>query len=169
MTVTYPSQTKTRLVKDAGQVKLLKAVVEGASADKLAGIIYRDDAFRPVLNKLACQKLSQECTSLCSDKQPSVLRNTAVDDLTNISWKAITEEWKQRSTLLYEVLEAIACKQPVKERTSSDIRRQHIPRIGFAGSALLFSRNPKMCQLQLAAGLVLDKGGATDEVCKSHV
>lgn len=162
--ITYPSQVKTKVVKIKEHVQFIKALARGASTKTLAGIVHRDATLRPVLNTLICKQLSRECTSLCSDHLPSILRQTSTDDLTGLSWNELAEEWKKRSTLLYKVLDAIAHNVHVQHRQPSPPTVTLSPAVLLAGSALLFCRNPKMCRVQLATGLVLDHGGATDEV-----
>lgn len=85
-------------------------MVDGAPTERLAGIVYRDPAHRTVLHRLMCHRLSCDCAELCGDKQPSVLRKTSTDDLIDLNWDTVIKEWQQRSTLLYEVLEAAATK-----------------------------------------------------------
>lgn len=159
----YPSVQRTKIIKDAGDIKYLKALAAGASTERLAGIFYRNLKFRPLLHSHVCQNLSQECTALCSDKEPSVLKKTGADELETIDWDVLITEWKQRTPLLYEVLHAVACNIHQKGRSQGSPEKHH-PSIGQAGCALLFHRNPKMCRLQMATGLVLDRGGTTDEV-----
>lgn len=162
--MTFPSQTKTKRVKNPLHQKILREIVAGRdSARNLAGILYRDKAHRTVLHRLMCYRLSCDGAELCSDKKPCFLRKTSIDDLMDISWDNIIAEWRERSELLYEVLEAVTTKvhllhcQP-KSATSN------FPSIGLAGSVLLNSRNPSVCRIQTAIGLILDQGGATDEV-----
>lgn len=163
--VTYPSQQKSKVIKDKGLVTILKALADGASNKRLAGIIYRHNELRTALHQLVCSRLSSECTALCGNKDPSVLQMKTTDDLATIDWNVVIQEWQQRSTLLYSVLQAVAAKVHVKAKEESPGEAaRHQPCIGLAGSVLLFHRNPKMCRLQLAIGMVLDKGGTTDEV-----
>ena len=66
--MTYPSVQKTKVIKEASDIKYLKALADGAPTERLAGIFYKDLKFRPLLHRQVCQKLSQECTALCSEK-----------------------------------------------------------------------------------------------------
>lgn len=169
MTVVYASQQKSKLVKGAVHQKLFRAMVDGAPTERLAGIVYRDPAHRTVLHRLMCHRLSCDCAELCGDKQPSVPRKTSTDDPIDLNWDTVIKEWQQRSTLLYEVLEAAAtkvqCQNSLKHVHVPQAR--HLPSIGLAGSILLFHRNPKVCRVQFVNGLILDMGGATDEVSEN--
>ena len=71
-------------------------------------------------------------------------------------------ELKRRSPLLFEVLQAVACN--IHQKQLHKAQERHYSCIGLAGCALLFNSNPKMCRLQMAVGMVLEKGGTTDEV-----
>ena len=169
VTVTYLTQRKNKILQNTTLATFLKAVVRGEPPMKLAAILYRDNTYQPIINTLVCKRLSRECTALCSDKQPSVLRKTSADDLQTIDWNVIVSEWQDRAKLLYSVLESVAFKTHMQHRkstrTDEQTLKRHLPGIVQAGCALLFHRNPKMCRLQTAVGLVLDKGGTTDEVC----
>ncbi len=168
VTIQYPAKEATRYVKEDLHRTLARAICEGSNPDKIAGIVYRHEPSRERLHKLMLHKLSQDCTRVCSDRFSSELQKKSTNDLQDIDWDKIIHEWKTASKLLYEVLEAIASKvklETKKQHNASSSR--HDSAIVVAGSVLLYHRNPKMCRIQMANGLILDQGGATDEVCIS--
>ena len=56
------------------------------------------------LLKFAVKEVAKECCSLCSSKNPSLLRKCGVDDIANLSLEKICQEFKERAPLLYCVL-----------------------------------------------------------------
>ncbi|KAI8515092.1 hypothetical protein Bbelb_076830 [Branchiostoma belcheri] len=161
--VTYPSGQKTKFIRDQEDAKYLRALADGASAERLVGIIYRDPKYRPFLHRQVCHQLSRDCTGLCSDKDPSVLKKTDIDHLLNFNCETVINEWRQRAPLLYDVLQAVACSDQPKKHAEDKTEERHYPHIVQAGCALLYHRNRNMCGLQIATGMVLEKGGTTDE------
>ncbi|CAH1248568.1 Hypp8253 [Branchiostoma lanceolatum] len=159
----YPSGKKTRVVKDSHDIKYLRALLRGLPAKTPAGIVYRDPKLRPLLHRQVCDKLSQDCTALCSHKKPSVLRKTDIDGLLDIDFATIIKEWKERTPLLYEVLQAVVCNTHKMRSAPDNSEERDNPCIAQAGCALLYRRCPPMSRLQMATGMVLEQGGTTDE------
>ncbi|KAI8482869.1 hypothetical protein Bbelb_394040 [Branchiostoma belcheri] len=54
--IIYPSGKRTRVVKDSHDAKYLRALVDGLPAKRLAGIVYRDPKFRPLLHRQTIDK-----------------------------------------------------------------------------------------------------------------
>ena len=120
--VTYPSQTQTKVVQNTTLVTFLKALARGEPIDKLAAILYKDSSARSTINSLVCKRLSHECTVLCSNNDPSVLKKTSTDDLQNIDFNDIRDEcrpeanfcmicWKQLPVRLMFTIEVLAPPQ----------------------------------------------------------
>ena len=161
--VKYESQTKTSIVSSEYLQTLCKSIVRGKSVDKLAKVVYQSP-MKAHLHHLMLAQLSCDSQGLCRRKEPSILRAVSPDSLLNINWTKIISEWKQRSKLLYEVLEAIAVNKKGKKRARSHSEKSY-PVIAVAGASLLFNRTPQMSCVHHTIGQILDHGGATNEVC----
>ena len=117
----------------------------------------------PDMQEYICSKvladLDKQVDKISSTKFPSLLRDSMPDSLQNLDWASVVGEWKEHANILYCFVETVCLSKMDKK-----LSKPHYPAIGFAGSVMLFSRNPVLSRVQHAIGLVMDQLGATDEV-----
>ena len=70
----------------------------------IASAAFKVKQLKVELLKFAVKEVAKECCSLCSSKNPSLLRKCGVDNIANLSLEKICQEFKERAPLLYCVL-----------------------------------------------------------------
>ena len=110
--------------------------------------------FRTVAVRRILHELDTECSSLCSLKRPSLLREVTPDNLLATDLGDIINEWRDRTEIFYPTLASI-CKHPVEQNRNEAL--------AASGSILLKERNKKMSRLHHCVGLFLDHGGAKNK------
>ncbi|XP_077869540.1 uncharacterized protein LOC144361233 [Saccoglossus kowalevskii] len=158
--VKYDSQIKTKIVSNEDMQSMCKAVVGNRNLESVVKKLYKNTTMKCKLQKLVVKDLATQCQQLCSKKAPSLLRKTTPEDLLHINWKNLISEWKQRTPLLYDVLEAIAAKDYAQTKYDPEV---HHAVIGFHGAGLLHERNQNMSRVHYAIGMLLDHGGTKNE------
>jgi hypothetical protein len=96
--------------------------------------------------------LNQECATLCQRDDPS-LRIQSLEDLTSVP----SSLWLDRAPLLNDILDTV-----LQSSKKSSEKILHIK--SFLGACLLFGRSQRNSRLPYMIGLILDQGGATNEV-----
>jgi hypothetical protein len=82
-------------------------------------------------------RLAKEVSGLCSRKNPSVLRKTDKEYLTNFKLESLGEEWKNRAPLFYSFLRTCSLKK-------TNENSLWLPSMSLAGSILLKQRDGNM-------------------------
>ena len=80
-----------------------KALVKGTSKT-VAHATFECPSLRPHIEELVTKEISNECKSLCSFRQPSILRSISKTAVADFSWSAVSNEFKNRAPLFYKVL-----------------------------------------------------------------
>ena len=153
VSVNDKGKIKSKIVQDKHQVSFLKQLVHGHDDKKLSKAIYNSSLHNELRN-LFIKELQRDCTNISKTTSSTSLREKDAQELASIDWISVADEWKQASDILCPVIEAISGKS-LKDNPA---------RLVFPCSSLLYTRNRSLNKLQEAAGLVLDSGGATDEV-----
>ncbi len=145
---------KTSEVTDPNFQAALKSIVNN-SLDSTVSRHLLDSYIRNSLLEVLCQDISAEARFLCS-KSETGLQGADPVSLKQFSWTYVERILRKCSPMLLLILEAAAnIKAPTEKGTA---------RVAFAACVLLFHRNPHVSLVQHVLGLLLDHGGATDEV-----
>ena len=101
--------------------------------------------------------LKREVLGLCSKNNPSLLRKSSKDGLTEFDLKRVCEEWKVRAPLFYSFLMTSATNKRTKASS-------WLGSVAVAGSVLLEQRSEKMDATSSVLGIMLKTKSI--EVCR---
>ena len=73
---------------------------------QVANAAWRCSKVREHIIHLFLKEINQECSAMCSKKNPSILRKTSKEDIVNFSLTKLENELKERTPLLRSVLMA---------------------------------------------------------------
>ena len=131
-----------------------KSIGSGKNLEQISKAIFAQDGLNKLLQELFLKKVNSDCKSLGKSKSP-VLKNKSPHELASLELSDIPVSWEQESSLFVPVLKAVTGVSP-DQKLPADVV--------FGGATLLRHRSREMSQLHYATGLILDHGGATDEV-----
>jgi hypothetical protein len=120
--------------------------------------------------------INKESSSLCSDKKPSILKQTKANDLIKFSEKRCEEELAERAPMLYGCLDSCVAstkkRSKTKDENGNKLSRISTAPIAFAASILLRQRCPQMSAIAYRFSIgVLWHSGAKKQVhcaCKIY-
>ena len=112
--------------------------------------------------------INKESSSLCSDKKPSILKQTKPNDLSDFP-KKVRRGTGRKSTYVVWMLGKLRCKPEQKEKTKDEngkkISGLNTAPIAFAASILLRQRCPQMSAMAYRFSIgVLWHSGAKNQV-----
>ncbi len=107
-------------------------------------------------------KVRNECASLGSTKNPSILQKKSRADIANFNWSALVSEWEERAPTLLLLLTA-ACEK-YWSRTQNTLSPSCAPALCMAGAILMKCRNKHVSGVQTIISIVLNAGHASSQV-----
>lgn len=131
--------------------RLGKALARG-TLRSVAEAAFQSPKLKPHKEELVVKDVSKECKTMCSLRQPSILRGVGKEALVNFSWAAVSEEFKTKTPLFYKVLLAGARK------------REDSPAVTSATAIVLKQRDKAMSLVQYMTGLFLKMGKTSKQV-----
>ena len=151
VTIKYPSKTVNRtLAKDYEAIA--KALTFGPP-QRLAKAVLKCKLLSKHVIESVLNLLSNEVSSLCSRKTPSLLRKCGKEDLANFKFQSLCDEWRERSPLFFSFL--MTCCISGRSR---DQAVKWLPSAVVAGSVLLKQRNQEMNVTASVLGVLLKTG-----------
>ena len=114
----------------------------------VATAVMNCEPIRKEVTKKVLRIVSKEVNSLCSRREPSILRKCEKNDLMNFDMQLLCQEWAQRAPLFHSFLLTCACSKSTANAT-------WLPSIAISGSVLLKQRNPHMNATASVLGILL--------------
>lgn len=150
--MTYENSGKKNTPLPNDMHSLGKALARG-TFKSVANAAFQCPSLRPHIEELVAKEVSKECKTLCSLRQPSILRSISKDAVVKFSWAAVSNEFKNRAPLFYKVLMAGAGKN------------EDSPAVTNAAATVLKQRDKAMNLVQYISGLTLKMGKTSKQVC----
>ena len=149
VSVEYPSKTFNKQLPSEYEA-IGKALVHGTPKRIANAVMKCKPISKFVVENVLCT-VSTEVNSLCSRKNPSLLRKTGKQDLIKYSMQTLCLEWKTRSSIFYAFLMTVALSRNNKQS-------HWLPSVALAGSILLKQRNSHMSATGAVIGILLKTG-----------
>ena len=146
LSVKYPSKNVNKVLRGAYQ-GIGKALAHGV-ASRIAGAVMNCASVSKHIIAKVMKLVSREAHSLCSRKNPSLLRKTGKEELENFDLEEVCSEWRERAPLFYSFLLTSATN-----KTTTNFA--WFGSLAVAGSVLLRQRNPHMCATAAVIGILL--------------
>ena len=112
---------------------------------QVARAAWRCEKVKEQIIILFLKEIDRECTTMCSKKNPSILRKTSKEDIVNFSLTKLDGELKERTPLLRSVSMATSIHKRSLERT----QLYWMPAVCMASSICMKNRSPYMTVVQL--------------------
>ena len=131
--------------------RLGKALARG-TLKSVAEAAFQNPKLKPHIEDLVLKDVSRECKSMCSLRQPSILRSIGKEALVKFSWARVSDEFKTKAPLFYRVLLAGTGKS------------EDSPAVTSAAAIVLKERDKAMSLVQYVTGLLLKMGKISKQV-----
>ena len=115
--------------------------------NKIANVAWQNTSLKKELTELVQKDIEQECSHLCSKKDPSCLRKTSKDDMLLFSMEKLAVEIQERAPLFHSVLSAAAINFKSKAKNPSP--QAEFGAIAMAAAVCLRNRSQHMIVVQL--------------------
>lgn len=145
LVVEYPSKTFNKSL-DPDLEALGKALAHGPPS-RIAKAAIKCRSIQKQLIEQVLRIVSGEVNSLCSRKNPSLLRKSGKEDLQNYDMEKLCDEWKDRAPVFYSFL-LTSCTS----KSSKHVK--WFPSVALAGSILLKQRNNHMSATASVMGIL---------------
>ena len=149
ISVQYPSKTVNKQIPSEYE-SIGKALVHG-TPKRIANAVMKCKPISKFVLEKVLRTVSTEVNSLCSRKNPSMLRKTGKQDLIKYSMQTLCLEWHTRSPVFYAFLMTVALSRSNKQSN-------WLPSVALAGSILLKQRNSQMSATGAVIGILLKTG-----------
>ena len=149
ISVQYPSKTVNKQIPSEYE-SIGKALVHG-TPKRIANAVMKCKPISKFVLEKVLRTVSTEVNSLCSRKNPSMLRKTGKQDLIKYSMQTLCLEWQTRSPVFYAFLMTVALSRSNKQSN-------WLPSVALAGSILLKQRNSQMSATGAVIGILLKTG-----------
>ncbi len=151
----YPSQERVAILENADDIALVKAIASGSRAEAVAKLVCSSQRYKSAVTSVILQKVCDSAQALASSQASHLVQRTP-ESLLTFSFTHLVSQWQSLQPLFVDVLKHVLAK---RHRTTG------VACIGVLGAYCLFQRNPSQSLLHHIIGLMLDQGGATNEVC----
>ena len=156
VSISYPSKSVNKSIDGSYQL-IGKALVHGIPS-RIANAAMNCQPVRKHIVEKTLGILKKEVMELCSKKNPSLLRKSTKEGLTDFDLQHVCEEWKVRAPLFYSFLMTAACNKRTKASS-------WFGSVAVAGSVLLKQRNKQMDATSSLLGIMMKTKSI--EVCCS--
>ena len=146
LSISYPSKNVNKSLHGGYQL-IGKALVHGIPSRVACAVMNCQPVRKHILEK-TLGTLRREVLGLCSKNNPSLLRKSNKDGLTEFDLKRVCEEWKVRAPLFYSFLMISATNKRTKASS-------WFGSVAVAGSVLLKQRSEKMDATSSVLGIML--------------
>ena len=168
MRIYYPSGEVKKVIKKDLDATIIRYVAN-EEYHGVANSIWKHSILKSQLIQKVYVDIDKESSSLCSEKAPSILRQTKGGDLIKFSEQMLKEEMESRAPTLYGCLcsSASSTKTKKKEQDGNGNRKSEVP-VVVAASILLRQRCPQMSAIAYRFSIgVLWHSGAKKQVLHS--
>ena len=117
------------------------------------------DSIQKRLWSHVCRVINGEIRGLCSKANPSILRKTDKESLTNFNWTALNEEWMRRGPHFLQVIQGAAYNVTAMETIFKKTKEAVLPAILSAGCKIVAVHNRDVSALRRITSVLLKKGG----------
>lgn len=162
ISVDWASGIKTRsLVNDL--IPLGKSLIKG-TYKQIAVAAWKSPGLRRGIIEVIKREINKECCSLCSSKNPSILRKTSKDDMLDFSWKNLANELEEKAPTLQTILKG-ASRPLINEAKSVEVGNEcqneskWLPATCMAAAVLLKNRSRYMTAVQLLITIIIQHSG----------
>ena len=171
MVTKFPSKTTRKLVDDNTSAKIIRQIAHG-ELEIAAHNVMQQKTMKEIILKEVEHDIQDECTALCSKKNPSILSRVSPDCLMQLTDTAVVDELKERAPVLSRCLTATTqSKRSMAKKTTdgkNERKNKRIPAISLAASILLRSRCPYMSANAYRMSTVLWHSGVDKKVCVNN-
>ena len=150
--VHYQSQVATKTITDESMASFFKSIAMGRPQKSIIKKLQHTPLWCGVSDVFK-KKIHVECCDLTSKSEENIFRSFDIEDIVDVKFKDIMLQLTQKAPLTKEILETIAGNK--KDRSTQ---------VAYAAACLLRIRNREMSRAHKSVGIVLDNGGATNEV-----
>lgn len=152
--VAWPSQTRRRELGPALQ-SLGKMLLRG-TFQQIASAAWKCKDLRPHLVAEVLKTLNDECTSLCTRKSPSLLRQTKRDDIVKFSFIDFNSELERKCPLFHAALKTACLKRSTTEKAETmEMKKKWLQPLCMAAAICAKTRSSHMTALQLIISIIL--------------
>lgn len=135
-----------------GEIVSVAKVISRGSFKDIASSVYKCEVLKEPLKKKFLREVEKEAELMCSKKNPSILRKTSKEDITNFKFEKLANELQERAPLLKSILLSASSKQ---DFTSS------VAVLGITAAILLKHRNMQMNSVQIIVNSILQHSSLT--------
>ena len=146
LSISYPSKNMNKFLHGSYQL-IGKALVHGIPS-RVANAAMNCQPVRKHILEKTLGILKKEVLGLCSKNNPSLLRKSSKEGLTDFDLQHVCEEWKIRAPLFYSFLMTSASNKRTKASS-------WFGSVAVAGSVLLKQRNEKMDATSSVLGVMM--------------
>lgn len=144
---------KSRTIPAGHYQKIIKTLTNKSSSDSIGRMIYKSP-LKDAVNQAVFSEVKKDCAAMSSRKTPSVLRDCDSEHLATFSLEKLNGELQEKAPVLHGVIQHA-------------VKGSIVGTVVTAAVALKF-HNSQLSALHHVVAQILDKGGATDEVCMSE-
>ena len=155
LSISYPSKNVNKSLH--GSYQLIGKALVHSIPSRVANAVMNCQPVRKHILERTLGTLKREVLGLCSKNNPSLLRKSSKDGLTEFDLKCVCEEWKVRAPLFYPFLMTSATNKRTKASS-------WFGSVAVAGSVLLEQRSEKMDASSSVLGIMLKTKSI--EVCR---
>ena len=146
LSISYPSKTVNKSLHGSYQL-IGKALAHGVPS-RIANAAMNCQPVRKHIVEKTLGILKKEVMELCSKTNPSLLRKSSKEGLTDFDLQHVCEEWKVRAPLFYSFLMTSASNKRTKASS-------WFGSVAVAGSVLLKQRNKQMDATSSLLGIMM--------------
>ena len=147
------------------------SIVKAVASQEYSGVVnslWKHPTLKSEIINRVNSEIDEECSSVCSEKEPSILRKTKAKQLTEFSERKCEEELKTRAPTLYGCIRSVTTsskkRRKIEKGSNNDEQNDAAP-ISLAAFILLKQRCPQMSAIAYRFSLgVLWHSGAKKQV-----
>lgn len=146
LSISYPSKSVNKFLQ--GSYQLIGKALACGIPSRIANAAMNCQPVRKHIVEKTLGILKKEVMELCSKKNPSLLRKSSKEGLTDFDLQHVCEEWKVRAPLFYSFLMTSASNKRTKASS-------WFGSVAVAGSVLLKQRNKQMDATSSLLGIMM--------------
>ena len=136
---------------------MARQVVAG-NPKTIASAVFSITDIAEEITTLTIRRVNKEITDLCATSNPSILRKTSKEELSNISWEQVHKELTERTPTFLRLIEA-SVQNPSQARNTNKRSDNLIPPMCDAACQLISIFSEGMCATRRIKSIILKKGG----------
>lgn len=128
------------------------------NAKSVASAVLKVDAVKVEITEAVGQLITHELKGLCATSNPSILRKTSKEDLSQFSWNNVHAELKERAPIFLQFIHA-SVQNPSHSRNVLKKGDGLMPAMCDAACQLIAIYSEGMCATRRIKSVILKKGG----------